>query len=246
MPNTNNKNAFSRVMERIRSGHLKPRGRWYFALRAALYALIVMLVAAAVIFVIGWIRLSLHRNGIWFLPGFGAWGWRMFIGSFPWLTVAVVAVLIIALEALLRHYGVVYKRPLLYSAGLVVCVLIVVGVLLDVRQFNAPVRGFAGVPGMEFHRSRGPAIVGQVMDLSDNHIIVRDMFGRMLFITDKRMLPSPLPNISVGDTVVVGGFVEDSSGTLRAFGIRPIDRDDLYIPPQFMVFPEPFEATGTP
>ncbi len=233
-------NILERIVTTIRAGRLKQRSRFHFILQTLLLALVVVAASAAVVFIIGWVRLWLHRSGVWFLPGFGLRGWQLFIGSFPWVTVIVIGALVIAVEVLLRRYGVVYRRPLLYSLGAVVCLLIVAGVMLDVRRLDTRVADF-DMPGTVFRRGEGPVIIGQVIGLPDDRIVLQDAAGRTLIIVNKREVPFFSDDVVVGDMVVVGGFVRDRDNTLDAFGIRPVRRELLYLPR-----PPAFPGADTP
>ncbi len=116
----------------IKSGQIKMRPRWHFAVRAALLASGIVLFSLALLYLASFIVFILHQTGLWRAPGFGLRGLRVFLFSLPWLLLAVALIFLVILEFLVRRYAFAYGRPLFYSV--IAIVLLVLAGALAVAQ----------------------------------------------------------------------------------------------------------------
>ncbi|MGH7175533.1 MAG: hypothetical protein ACREGR_04210 [Minisyncoccia bacterium] len=102
-----------RVLERIRKGEVSMRPRRYFILRAIGASVVALLALACSVFALSFVIFAIHESGEQFLLGFGTRGLVTFVTLFPWLSLVVSVLLLIALEVLLRTFRFGYRLPLL-------------------------------------------------------------------------------------------------------------------------------------
>lgn len=230
------KNNFKEIISKIKSGGIKQRSRWFFALKTAGRALLVLVIGLTVVYFISWIFFSLNQTGARFLPGFGWRGWQAFLGIFPWATAGLIFVLFVVIEAFLRKSGAVYKRPIIYSFGILIIACTLVGVTVNNatpfhRNFGSSVRE-AGIP--VFHRmyevnERGPSLIGKIIEISEEYLkILNPMNEEVMVDISKTRMPMEY-ELREGDLIVIGGIWKD--GEIKSFGIKPVSPDFPMMPP---------------
>ena len=80
------------VLEKIKSGQVKMRPKAHFVLKTALVALGFILIILFVLYLISFIVFTLRMSGIWFAPGFGLYGIKIFLFSLPWLLILIAII----------------------------------------------------------------------------------------------------------------------------------------------------------
>jgi len=101
------------VLDTVHAGTAHMRSRAYFVLRAAAAITLAVLALALSGFVLSFIAFSIHESGELFLLGFGARGIAVFFNLFPWLSLMLDGVVILALEWLLAGFRFGYRVSLL-------------------------------------------------------------------------------------------------------------------------------------
>lgn len=229
------KNIGVQVLEAIKHGRIKMRPRWHFVLRAILLLTGIALMFLFLFYLISFIFFTMQQAGNWFVPIFGPRGWFVFLRSLPLLLILLSGTFIVVLEILVRKYSFAYRKPLLYSASVVLLLVLLGG------AFMAPMhRGFFRsaqenrLPMMGgFYRNFGPperseeVHRGEVIGRSSDGLQMQDVFGgtSTVVIYSETRLPYGA-DFETGDTIVVFGR-KDVAGTIRAFGIREIGDFDL-------------------
>lgn len=231
-----NKNNFKEIISRIKSGGIKQRSKWFFVLKTAGQALLVLAIGLVAVYFISWIFFSLNQTGARFLPGFGWQGWQAFLRTFPWATAGLIFVLFVVIEAFLRKSGAVYKRPLIYSFGILIIACTLVGVTINTatpfhRTFGSSVRD-AGTP--MFHRmyevkERGPSLIGEITEISEGYLKILSPANKEVRVdVSKTRMPMEY-ELREGDIIVIGGIWKD--GEIKSFGIKPVSPDFPMMPP---------------
>ncbi len=113
--NQEQKSIKERVLEKIKSKHIKMRPKFYFVLKTVLLAVGFFMVGALVLFLISFISFHLRASGIWYLPGFGPRGWGIYLRLMPWFLILAGLILILMLEILSKRCSFVWRRPVIYS-----------------------------------------------------------------------------------------------------------------------------------
>ena len=236
MENDENKKSIREdVLATIKSGQVSMRPKWQFMLKAALFVVGGVLLFLVLLYVASFTIFILRRSGVWFVPTFGVHGWYVFLVSVPWLLVGAALIFIGILEVLVRHYAFAYRQPLLYSliiilflvgvGGFVVALTPLHRVLLhsaenDQLPVGGPMyRGFGMQRLPDVHR-------GEVIERVPPHSFTMDtVIGEHIIvdITPHTRL-SPMADFEPGDFVVVLGVL--NNGTVSAFGIQEIDREE--------------------
>ncbi len=216
------------VLKKIQSGQAKMRPHWRFVARAILILLLLILTMFIILYLTSLIHFMLRRGGAWFAPSFGWRGLRIFFLSFPWLIGAVSLFFLLALELILRRYAFAYRRPLIYSLGAVLVLLLMGGAILARMRFQEKLflraeenrLPFGGHMYQEFGRRRFAHVhAGTISELRDNGFTLTNRSGEILtIILEPEARPARGMNISAGADVVVLGDREDH--TIRAFGLR--------------------------
>lgn len=234
MNNQSDKNSLqSTILEAISKGQIKMRPKWHFILKTGLAIAGGVILALALLYLVSLIIFILQRNGVWFVPVFGPQGWFAFLVSLPWLLIVLVLMFIIILELLVRHFAFAYRRPLLYSALGILCMVIIGGFLVAATGLHRQFGRYAvrhGVPfAGPFYRDAGHDRFhdihrGRVIATGTDGFMMQSEPGEMVqvIITPRTRLPYGI-DLAPGDSVVV--FGPGASGTIEAFGLREIDND---------------------
>ncbi len=219
------------IAEKIKTGKARMLPRWRFALKAALLAGGLLVLAALLLWVTSFLFFILHHTGAWFVPIFGLRGARAFLLSLPWLIVAGGAACAIALEILVRRYSFAWRRPLVYSLlGILVFVAVAAallnrtrlheGLFRQSREGRLPIAGRL-YRGYGFERKKNVHI-GIVASTTQEGFIMENRLGEALAVLINPETRFPLgTDFQSGDRVVVLGERDD--GSIRAFGIRRVD-----------------------
>ena len=107
--------------------------------------MLVVIVFAFVLFLSSFIVFALQVSELWYLPIFGLKGFELLLSNFPWILVVIVMLFIGLLEFLVDRYGFVYRKPVLYSALLII--FIVIGLSFIVRQTNLHEKIYGEIKG---------------------------------------------------------------------------------------------------
>ena len=220
-----------KVLEKIKSGRIKMRPKAHFVLKTVLAALGFILIILFVLYLISFIVFTLRMSGIWFAPGFGFYGVKIFLFSLPWLLILIAIILIIVLEILVKYFSFAYRRPILYSVlGIITLALLGSFVISQTKihpylfqkaqERNLPVAG-------KFYRDFGAgkfrnAHRGVVSEITDNGFLVETRHNEILkiIITSETRFPFG-KDIKESDSVMILG--ERDNGAVRAFGVRKIN-----------------------
>ncbi len=237
------------VLDKINSGEIKMKPKYYFMCKVILLAIIAFLVLMTSAVMVSFIIFSLRVSGRLFLLGFGGRGLIAFFLTFPWFVLLLDLLLVILFERLLNHFKFGYRSPLLYTLGASAIVIIAGGFVLDGVSLHeklfheVEIHRLGSVAGYMYVNVRMPprqegvfrGIVatssGQV--LSNTFVMTRDDEAINLSnatetpIVWQVFLPTGMSIKGLlvpGDTVLVAGDV--GSGTIRAYGIRKISPGD--------------------
>ncbi len=242
-----------KVSEAIKSGEVKMRPRWHFAIRALIAVIAVAVILLALLYLLSFIVFSLHQTGAWFVPAFGFHGISTFFISLPWLLFLIGLVLFIILEFLVKRYSFSHRRPLIYSIFVIVFVISLGGFITARTSFhrdlyeraekdNLPILGqfYRGVALQRFdeiHR-------GFIIKITESGFLLGNPFNETLeiIIGPETRFPFGVDFVE-GDEVVVFGKRDDD--VIHAFGIRQIDFNEerfglRLMRPHFMLPPNGF------
>lgn len=236
------KNSISQnVLEQIHSGKIKQTSRAYFMFRLGLFVMAVIVLALLVIYIASLVFFGLRSSGAWFAPGFGMSATRSALLVVPWVLVGCVAIAVVLLELLVKHFGFAYRRPAVYSVAGIVALILIAGYTLALtplhrslyRQAHGPkppfwsamYRGFDAGPGQPLH-------AGFVNALEEQGFLLNAREG-----VDFRVHMSPETRLPVehelreGDFVLVFGPMRDdiiwaegvqfAPDEMQGFGRRP-------------------------
>jgi hypothetical protein len=220
-----------KVLEKIKSGRVKMRPKAHFVLKTALVALGFILIILFLLYLISFIVFTLRMSGIWFAPGFGFYGIKIFLFSLPWLLILIAIILIIVLEILVKYFSFAYRRPILYSIlGIIALVFLGSFVINQTKihpclfqkaqERNLPVAG-------KFYRDFGAgkfrnAHRGVVSETTEKGFKIETPRNETLniIITPETRFPFG-KDIEENDNVMILG--ERDNCTVRAFGVRKVD-----------------------
>ncbi len=234
-----------KVLGKLKSGKVKMKPKACFILKTLLIILGIVAIAFFVLYLISFIAFVLRVSGIWFLPGFGFHGIRPFFVSMPWLLILTVALLIVVLEILVRHFAFSYRRPILYSVLAIVAFALLASFIIGKTQFHSglflraqerrlPIAGefYRGFGMPKFHDVH-PGIVSEI---TDDGFIIETREGQALTVIVVSETRFPFgTGIKESDAVMVLG--KEDNGAIQASDIRKIS-DDFGIFPRGRM-PEP-------
>lgn len=119
------------VLKKIHEGSVRMRPRVYFVAQVLGLALLSLAALVVTIFLLNFILFSIRLNRQDLLLAEGPGGWAAFIWFFPWGWFALDALLVWALERLLRMFRWGWRTPALYMVGGLVVFALGVGLVLD-------------------------------------------------------------------------------------------------------------------
>lgn len=219
------------VLDKIETGQVKMRPRIHFVLKSLLITLGLILTTLFALYLISFVVFVLRTSGVFYLPGFGFPGLKIFLISFPWLLIFIAIILIIVIEILVKHFSFAYRRPILYSL-LGILILVFVGSFIVYRTqlhsglFERAEEGRLPVAGPLYKGYGMPEFEdvhhGIVSEITDNGFMVEESDGQILniVVSPETRFPSG-KNIKENDLVMILG--EQDNGKLNALGIRKIN-----------------------
>lgn len=239
------KNSISQnVLEQIHSGKIKQTSRAYFMFRLGLFVVAVIVLALLVIYIASLVFFGLRSSGAWFAPGFGMSATRSALLVVPWMLVGCVAIAVVLLELLVKHFGFAYRRPAVYSVAGIIVLVLIAGYALTLtplhrslyRQAHGPkppfwsamYKGLDAGPGQRLH-------AGFVGKLAEQSFLLnaREGIDFQVYITPTTKLPVE-HELREGDFVLVFGPVDENNiqaegvqfapDEMHGFGKRPMQR----------------------
>lgn len=234
--NQNQKDMQGRVMEAIKDGRVKMRPRWHFILKSTLFILGVFIILFLLLYFVSFTAFSVHQTGLDFAPGFGSRGWIDFLRYFPWVLALLCLIFLGVLEVLVRKFSFAYKKPLLYSALLIMFLAGLGGIAVAQTSFHPGLARFARQNNLpfapafyrhfEFPEQYDDIHRGTVVENMPGGFVLQISYDgtSTVFITSSTQLPYET-QFSPGDWVIV--FGEEATSGINAFGIRKI----IQLPP---------------
>ena len=223
------------IMEAIYKGRVRMRPRWHFLLFSAFGIVGSLIVFLTVLYIVSLAVFFMRESGALFAPAFGGRGWWALLHSLPWMLIFLVVVFVVLLQTLVRRYRFVYQKPLVLSALLIICTVVIGGSLLARasfhREFTRSIERGALPPPMDtWYRFVRPPhnpdlYRGKIVTFTKEGFVVFDEEGAgttTVYITPHTRLPYGA-DFSEGTFVFIVG---DAMGTdtVRAFGVRAIDQ----------------------
>lgn len=237
------------VLATIKQQRLVMRPYWHYLLPAVLGLIGIVILTLLLIFLVSFILFMLTQSGVLFAPVFGLPGLRALLLSLPWVLIILALVFVAVLEVLVRRYTFTYRRPLLYSMGIIILLAAVGGFVIAQTPlhrglFDRADRGRLPLAGPLYRELGAPQAhqiyPGRVREITmDGFYMVtprREEF-RVLINPDTQFLRGP--DVAVEDIVVV--FGERADRTIRARVIRRLDPNER---PPFV--PRPDQWRGQP
>ena len=216
------------VLGAIESGAVKMRPKWKFALSTVAMIIGIALVLLTLLYLASFGVFILRQNGAWFAPGFGFEGWRIFLTSLPWVLVILSLIFIVLLELLVRHYSLVYGRPLVYSALCIIGLVIVGGVAVGLSPLHdrfLPEENrfpFAGALYHEFRQPPRNLSIGTVTATTTFGCELNDRRLGLTHIVISAQTENYGPNLEPGQAIMVLGPRQEA--TVTAISIRPLNQ----------------------
>jgi len=125
------------VLGKIKSREVKMRPQYYFVLKTALVILSIFFVALFVLYLVSLIAFILRASGIWFLPGLGFSGMKVFLTSLPWVLILIAVASIVVLEMFAKRFTFVYRRPIFYSIFIIIIFVILGSFIIEKTRFHS-------------------------------------------------------------------------------------------------------------
>lgn len=228
MNGDNNNSIRDKVLEKIKSGHVTMRPKWYFVLLAALIVTGIAGAILTLLYFASFTVFSLRQTGALFIPLFGPRGWLIFLSSFPWILLAIVVLCAVLLELLIRHYSWSFRHSILTRTIGILLLAVLGGVLISYtpfhrelfrRQRDLPIGG-----GLyrNFGEQRLPDVLrGRIISIKNNGFVLEDPAGATTTV-----IIGPATHLPFGSDFDLGGTVDvfghSQNGTIFAEGIREI------------------------
>ena len=232
----NNNPLRNKIMEAIQAGDVHMRPKWQFVLITALGVLGASILLLSLIYTVSLIVFFLRESGAWFLPAFGARGWFDFFRSLPWFLIAMLVLLGLLLELLVKKYSFVYKNPILISVAGIMFLMIFGGFSLAQTPLHAQMAFLArhnvlpepltGLYKPPFRLRSDDVYHGRVTERTEDGLILsnREFSTTSVVITRRTRLPYGEDFVPGDAVVIIGDLIGTSTGAqiIEAFGIRKV------------------------
>lgn len=220
----------TKILDEIKSGHIAMRPKWHFALKMALVAVGTAMALALVWYMVSFTIFILHDSGAWFGPTFGPRGWLALLSALPGVLIFLAIIFVIVLEILVHHFAFSYRRPVVYSLGSIVLLVVVGSAAVAKGRIHERLTSYAerhhmpmAAPLARAFRGRPSAHMfpGTIATTTQDGFILTTRRGDALYIsiTSGTRLPQGFL-FTVGDKVTV--FGDRMASSVTAFGIRPL------------------------
>lgn len=235
-----NKDIKSFVLEKIQSGKINMRPRFYFVLGVVSLIIVSILTLVTSSLLISFIIFSLITSGKLFLFGFGAHGFLMFFALFPWLLLFVEIVFIILLEWLIKKFKFGYRSSLSRLVFVILLISVAISVIIDItplhstllrraEQRNLPLVGDY-YRGIRRPPSAQEIFRGVVSDVGTSSFVLTQRNGDEENPSQAYIInfPAGVPQVvipTVGDTVFVAGKLMPDN-TVQAYGFQKFSSPD--------------------
>lgn len=223
------------VLQKIKEGEVQMKSKSFFVFQMIGIITLLILVLVTSVFLISYIIFSLKASGQFFLIGFGAKGFEIFLLTFPWRLLFLEILFLIVLDALVSRFAFVYKRPLVYIFFGSACLIIAGGFALSItplhsfllqrqHQRGLPVMGGFYNHVERPHREEG-SFRGTVSDVKMHSFVLHPEQDSDEFIPPLTVYVPQNVDLSMylkdSDIVFVAGRAED--GVIDAFGIKKLN-----------------------
>ena len=208
-----------KVMKEIHQKQVKMRPRAHFLVGSILLGIGL---AGALILATFFINLAIFRlrvHGPLGYLGFGRFGLRPFLATFPWLLFLVAVGGLFGGLALLRRYDISYKKSFLGLAISLLVLILTAGFLLDFLGFNERARGLKPLGPLFPEQFAGEDwVVGEILEAKNGELVIVTPRGEEVTIKmdEKTLLPFG-KDFAVGERIRAIG--EWQQGSFMAKGI---------------------------
>jgi len=201
---------------------LSQKPKWHFVAMTIVCIVGLVVILGILLYLASFIIFTLSEQKVMFAPEFGWRGIGIFIMSLPWLLILASLILILAFEALMRRYALVFRRPLVYSLIGLVLIVAFGGIALTHAHVNehmqgrwpmeALYHGYVGRPLSNLH-------TGVVQEIDPNGFMMKNRFEELLSVIVSSHTRFPHgEDIETDDSVLVVGQRTDHK--IKAEGIR--------------------------
>lgn len=241
MNNTEKKSLPEVILDKVKQGEVKMKSKYYFILRTALIMAGAIVALTAALYFTSFVFFALQRSGLIFLPGFGLTGLKLLVGNLPWLIIIIVLIFIFLLELFVKKFKFIYRKPLLYSALIVIAFVGISGFVVkqtplhrhfykQVQSGHLPLvrplyRGMGMMhPIDDFHP-------GVISEITDNGFVLIRYDGKALIVSTSTDTHFPFRDVlQIGSQVMVLGELEGESVSARGIRIIPDYNNDFFRP----------------
>ncbi len=235
--NTEINNIKNQILNKIKSGEVNMKPKYYFVLKLILLGLTIFLTFVLSSIIVSYVLFSIKVSGQFFLLGFGAKGFYRFIMALPWLILFVDVALILFLDWLLKSFRFGYNSPVLFLFIGTLASITLFGSLINFTSFhkgllqmaerkNLPIAGGFYVGLRKSHGNQG-MFRGEVISIEgtttfymkyNDYDLNADDMAVEVFLPDNANVYSL--SLSPGDEIFIAG--DKIAGGIRAYGMRKL------------------------
>lgn len=227
------KNFKQNILNKIKSGEIDMKPRWYFVFKGLLLVLGLISMSLVVVYLISFILFALRQSGVGFAPAYGFRGLSMFVIGSPWLLILSSGFFLLLLYVLVSRYSFSYRRPLLYSMIGVVSLVLLSSLVIGQTGAHRDFKGYAERNNLPMFAHMYQNIesdrpdnltVGTIEEVRNDGFIIKTDKGETLqVIIDGDTRYRPGYTFANNEKVFVFGDKVDDK--ITAFGIRPVPED---------------------
>ncbi|KND47680.1 MAG: hypothetical protein AB201_01960 [Parcubacteria bacterium C7867-006] len=238
--NTQINNIKDQILNKINSGEVNMKPKYYFMLKLALLGVTIFLTFILSSIIVSYVLFSIKVSGQFFLLGFGAKGFYHFIMALPWVILGIDIALIIFLDWLLKSFRFGYNSPVLFLFIGTLASITLLGSLINFTSFhkgllyraeqkNLPIAGGFYMGLRKSHGNQG-IFRGEIISIegtSTFYMKYNDYDSDADDMTIEVFVPGNTDvyslSLNPGDQIFIAG--DKMSDGIRAYGMRKLTNE---------------------
>lgn len=222
------------VLSALQKENVQMKPRWHFVLRGIFLVLGIIIILLTALYVSSSIVFSLRQTGVWLVPYFGFSGWLTFVRSLPWLLLILMVAFIVILEILVKRYEFAYGKPFMYSAVVILLLVIAGGVALGMTSLHEWNEDPLSSTYTQPHEVTVGTVTSETFSKNGSTYMIQDAHGQKITVSADKNTSLPDGRLKVGDQALIIGRRDD--GQVQAKGIKKVTgRIPLPIPAQVQI-----------
>lgn len=221
-----------KILKAIHEHRVNMRPHWRYTLRMVGLIVLLMVIAAYLLFHASFFFYALHQNGSLLLPGFGINGISRLFNSFPWDLFAIGLILVVIISAIVGQKTRAYRLPFIYTLAGILAIATLVSVLIAWSPFHEKFNQMATddnfsviTPIYQQYtiEEPGETFIGEITQVDDKQFTLIDRRGYVIKVrvTNSTNIQKGF-SIAKGEATIVIGDLQNGWVNAEAINTLPL------------------------